>query len=239
MGSPAAARRRLSQALLELTGAVRIRTDVERKRLHDLPAAARDRDGIDAGLLCGPRRRARPICERCSWRESQRAAGWRVIVDAAFLKRWQRQLFRDLASESCVPFIIVDFVAEDATLRERITQRLHDPHEASDADLAVLEHQVQTQEQLTPDELDDTVVYDAQRPLAEARLPELWRGVLDRLAAAPRRRPCSESGWPAEGADPGSLRKWHSCRGRKATRNRRSRFEPVETHMSWVFLTDH
>ena len=30
----------LSQALLELIGAVRIRTDVERKRLHDLPAAA-------------------------------------------------------------------------------------------------------------------------------------------------------------------------------------------------------
>jgi uncharacterized protein len=30
----------LSQALLEMIGAVRIRTDVERKRLHGLPAVA-------------------------------------------------------------------------------------------------------------------------------------------------------------------------------------------------------
>ena len=40
----------LSQALLELIGVVRIRTDVERKRLHGLLAAARDRTGIEGGL---------------------------------------------------------------------------------------------------------------------------------------------------------------------------------------------
>ena len=108
-----------------------------------------------------------------------------MIIDAAFLKRWQRQLFRDLASESGIGFTIVDFVAATATLHDRIMQRLLDPHEASDADLAILEHQVQTQEQLALDELDDTVIYDAQRALAEARLPESWRAVLDRLAAAP------------------------------------------------------
>jgi predicted kinase len=108
-----------------------------------------------------------------------------VIIDATFLKRWQRQLFRDLASESGIRFTIVDFVAATATLRDRIAQRLLDPHEASDADLAILEHQVQMQEQLAPDELDDTVLYDAQRALAEARLPESWHAVLDRLAAAP------------------------------------------------------
>ena len=112
-------------------------------------------------------------------------AGFRVIVDAAFLKRWQRRLFRDLASELGIPFIIVDFMAEEATLRERLTRRLRDAHEASDADLTVLEHQMRTQEALGPDELGDTVVYEAQSPLFEARQPAQWRGVLDRLARSP------------------------------------------------------
>ena len=67
-------------------------------------------------------------------------------------------------------------------MRERIARRLHDAHEVSDADLTVLEHQLQTREALASDELDDTVFYEAQAPLVEARLPERWRGVLDRLA---------------------------------------------------------
>jgi aminoglycoside phosphotransferase family enzyme/predicted kinase len=174
----------LSQALLEMIGAVRIRTDVERKRLHGLPAAARERSGLDAGLYA-PEATRETYLRALQLARGATAAGWRVIVDAAFLKRWQRQLFRDLASELGVPFIVVSFVAEDATLRKRIARRVHDAHEVSDADLAVLEHQLQTQEPLAPDELGDTVVYDAQAALADAQLPARWRGVLDRLAPAP------------------------------------------------------
>jgi predicted kinase len=181
----------LSQALLELIGAVRIRTDVERKRLHDLPATVRGRNGIDADVYA-PETTRETYLRALQLARVASSAGWTVIIDAAFLKRWQRQLFRDLASESGIRFTIVDFVAATATLRERIMQRLLDPHESSDADLAILEHQVQTQEQLAPDELDDTVLYDAQRALAEARLPESWRAVLDRLAAAPTAELCRE-----------------------------------------------
>jgi aminoglycoside phosphotransferase family enzyme/predicted kinase len=192
----------LSQALLELIGAVRIRTDVERKRLHNLPAAARGSNGIDAGLYA-PEATRETYLHALQLARVASAAGWRVIVDAAFLKRWQRQLIRDLASESGIRFTIVDFVAATATLRDRITQRLHDPHEASDADLAVLEQQVQTQERLAPDELHDTVVYDAQRPLGEARLAESWGGVLARLAAAPAADAVAKAAGPAEGVGPG------------------------------------
>ncbi len=190
----------LSQALLEMIGAVRIRTDVERKRLHSLPAAARDRTGIDAGLSA-PEATRETYLRALQLARAATTAGCKVIVDAAFLERWQRRLFRDLASELGIPFIVVTFVAEDATLRERIARRLHDVHEASDADLAVLEHQVQTQEPLAPDELGDTVVYQAQAPLGEAQLPARWRRVLDRLAPAPS----SAAGRAAvaEAADPG------------------------------------
>jgi predicted kinase len=113
------------------------------------------------------------------------AAGWKVIVDAAFLMRWQRRLFRDMASELGIPFIVVTLVAPDATLRERITRRLDDAHEASDANLAVLEHQLQTQEPLAPDEIGETLIYEAQAPLAKEQLEARLRGVFDRLAAAP------------------------------------------------------
>jgi aminoglycoside phosphotransferase family enzyme/predicted kinase len=170
----------LSQFLLEMIGAVRIRTDVERKRLHGLPAAARDRTGVEVGLYT-PEATRETYLQALQWTRGMTAADFRVIVDATFLKRWQRRLFRDFASELGIPFIIVDFVTEDATLRERVARRLNYAHEASDADLAVLEHQMRRREPLAPDELVDTVVYDAQSPLVEAQLPARWRGVLDRL----------------------------------------------------------
>jgi len=227
----------LSQVLLELIGAVRIRTDVERKRLHDLPAAARRGNGIDAGLYA-PETTRETYLRALQLARVASAAGWRVIIDAAFLRRWQRQLFRDLASESGVGFTIVDFVAATATLRDRVRQRLHDPREASDADVAVLEHQVRTQERLAPDELDDTVVYDAQRPLAEARLPECWHGVLDRLAAITAAGIAAKAPGPAEGTDPGLAAKVAFLSRVESYPEPTTAVRPIETHMSWVFLTD-
>jgi predicted kinase len=170
----------LSQALLEMIGAVRIRTDVERKRLHGLPAATRGNAGNDVGLYA-PETTRETYLQALKWTRVATLAGFRVIVDAAFLKGWQRRLFRDLASELGVPFILVHFVAEDATLRERVARRLDDVHEASDADLRVLEHQIRTREPLAPDELGDTIVYETESPLAEARQPARWQAVIDRL----------------------------------------------------------
>jgi aminoglycoside phosphotransferase family enzyme/predicted kinase len=194
----------LSQALLEMIGAVRIRTDVERKRLHGLPPGARERSGIDAGLYA-PAATRETYLRALQLARGAAAAGCNVIVDAAFLQRWQRRLFRDLASKLDIPFIVVSFVAQNAALRDRIARRLHDAREASDADLAVLEHQLQTQEPLAPDELGDTVIYDAQATLGEARLPARWRGVLDRLARAPSavaERPTQQARTAADGRLP-------------------------------------
>jgi uncharacterized protein len=205
----------LSQALLEMIGAVRIRTDVERKRLHGLPAVARDRTGIEAGLYM-PEATRETYLQALQLTRGATAAGFRVIVDATFLQRWQRRLFRDLAHELGIPFIIVNFVTENATLRERIMRRLRDAHEASDADLTVLEHQMRTREPLAPDELGDTVVYEAQSPLVEAQLPARWRGVLDRLARAPC---AAERAALVVAADPGRTKRDSSQGSRKTCRS--------------------
>jgi aminoglycoside phosphotransferase family enzyme/predicted kinase len=175
----------LSQPLLELLRAVRIRTDVERKREHGFSPLERKRDGLDAGLYAPEatestygrvRALARDVVE----------AGYAVIVDAAFLKRWQRDLFRRLASELDVPFAIVSFSAPESALRERIERRAAAANDASDATLAVLEYQLRTEDVLAPDEQNDTIVYDSTLPLARSREPSAWDAVLERIGARAR-----------------------------------------------------
>jgi len=175
----------LSQSLLELIGAVRVRTDVERKRLHGLAAGARSASGVGQGLYTADATRETYRRARALTRDV--VDGGRVaVVDAAFLLRWQRDLFRQLAVELDVPFVIVDLVAAEATLRERIRERGRQGRDASEADIAVLERQLQTQEPLAPDEAAHVVGYDAELPLAHSTAPDAWRAVIERLAPHPQ-----------------------------------------------------
>jgi uncharacterized protein len=171
----------LSQSLLETIGAVRIRTDVERKRPHRLPPTDRGTAGIDAGLYA-PEATQRTYLRALALARMSALAGYVTIVDAAFLRCWQRQLFRELATELDVSFFIVSFAAKESTLRERIKRRLADVSDASDADLAVLEHQLRTQEPLAADEYAEMVAYDAEIPLEDAPSPTRWNDIVDRLA---------------------------------------------------------
>jgi len=170
----------LTQEFLELTGAVRIRTDVERKRLHGLAGEERTGSAIATGLYT-------PEATRATYRRVLTdthcvvAAGDIAVVDAAFLHRWQRDLFRQLAAELGIPFVIVAFAATEATLRRRLAQRSREGGGASDADAAVLEHQLRTQEMLAPDEQSFVVGFDAEAPRHRANDPKVWRPVLARL----------------------------------------------------------
>jgi aminoglycoside phosphotransferase family enzyme/predicted kinase len=173
----------LSQALLETVGAVRIRSDVERKRLHGLGTLERGRDGIDRGLYAAGATEA-TYQELAAQARQVVGAGFVAIIDATFLKRWQRDLFRNLAAELGVALVIVDFVASDSTLRGRISQRAANGSDASDANLAVLDHQLRSREPLAPQEQPFVVTYDAKAPLEQARQPDAWRVVRERIDAA-------------------------------------------------------
>ena len=76
-----------------------------------------------------------------------------VIIDATFLLKWQREIFKDLANRLQVPFRILAFDADLSRLRRRVAQRLSNSHDASDADLEVLESQLKNQQHLEADEL--------------------------------------------------------------------------------------
>lgn len=142
----------LTQSLLQEQGMVRLRSDVERKRLAGLEAAARSGGGIAQGLYA-PEFGRRTYEHLAYLAECLLDAGWPVVVDAACLARWQRDLFRDLAQRRAVPFRILDMQADPATLRERVRLRTVQGSDASEADLRVLEHQLATAQPLDADEL--------------------------------------------------------------------------------------
>jgi predicted kinase len=122
--------------LLCAAGAVRVRSDVERKRLYGLDPPARsaalglDIYGAQATLRTFERLRA---CARDAL-----LAGYPVIVDAAFLRGAERRSFEALAAELRVPFTILDCRATPATLRRRVAERDAAGTDASEASLAIL-----------------------------------------------------------------------------------------------------
>ncbi|HEY0665596.1 MAG TPA: AAA family ATPase, partial [Gallionella sp.] len=143
----------LSQSLLQEHGMVRLRSDVERKRLAGLAATAASGSGIASGLYT-PDASRRTYMHLAALAEALLVARWPVIVDAAFLARWQRDLFRDLAQRLALPFRILDIQSDHATLRERIVRRSAMGTDASEAGLDALQHQIATAEPLEPDELE-------------------------------------------------------------------------------------
>ena len=141
----------VSQAVLEGFGAVRVRSDVERKRMRGIAPLARS-SGVVADGLYAPRETEATYGRLRELARSIVGAGFTAIVDATFLKRANRDAFRALADELDVPFAILALDASEATLRERIVRRRTQGTDASDADLAVLAWQIATREALTTDE---------------------------------------------------------------------------------------
>jgi uncharacterized protein len=173
----------LTQSLLERIGAIRLRTDVERKRRHGLRADEKSRSGLDSDLYA-PNETRKTYQHLLDAAQRVVASGFPAIIDGAFLRRWQRDLFRDFAATLEVPFIILDVCADELTLRARVRKREAGGADASEAGVAVLEHQLRTQEPIGPDERAGVVVYDGALPLAHASRDDAWRAIIDRLRPA-------------------------------------------------------
>jgi aminoglycoside phosphotransferase family enzyme/predicted kinase len=169
----------VSQQVLESFAAIRLRSDVERKRLYGLAPGAASGSTIDQGIY------SREAGER-TYEHLARlagellAAGELVVVDAAFLERRRRERFRRLAAGHGAAFLILDLAADEALLRERVTQRTHAGTDASEATLDVLARQSTSHEPLTPDESGHVLTLDARRTPPAAELADRIRR---RLAA--------------------------------------------------------
>ncbi len=123
---------------------VLIRSDVERKRLFGLAP-----EDISGGAIYTPEATDRTYGRLAEIAKGALTAGWSVIVDAAFLRRTQRDSFRALAANMNLPFAILACEASPDKLRRRLRARRKD---ASEATVEVLESQMEWAEGLTEEE---------------------------------------------------------------------------------------
>ncbi|MES2841845.1 MAG: AAA family ATPase [Pseudomonadota bacterium] len=131
--------------------AVRLRSDVERKRLHGLSATQASGSGLNTGLY-SPQAHGDTYAHLLERARHLLQEGWSVLVDAAFLRRHEREAFHALAQALACPFHILATEAPLDTLRERINARQRRGGDASEATVAVLEQQLGWLEPLSVDE---------------------------------------------------------------------------------------
>ncbi len=154
----------ISNWLAEQMMAIRIRSDVERKRLFPTERYSEQASQITYNHLAGM---AKHLLR----------SGFSVIIDATFLAQWQRQLFMQLAKSQQAPMVIIDCRAEESQLVERIRQRCERGGDASEADLGVLKLQQEKCQPLMSSELERTIVVDSE----SFPPPGLMATVLQRL----------------------------------------------------------
>jgi aminoglycoside phosphotransferase family enzyme/predicted kinase len=155
-GVSASGKSTVSQQLVDHMGAIRVRSDIERKRLFRLDPDEHAQSAVGDGLYT----------EKGSERTYQKlqqlaaqifAAGYSVIVDAAFLQQQQRLPFVRLAQKLGLAYVILQTSAPAEVLRQRIVSREHGP---SDANLDVLEYQLARWQELDTDELAHAITLD-------------------------------------------------------------------------------
>ncbi len=158
-----------TEQLVDLSGAIRLRSDVERKRLFDLNAEARAGDQVKEGLY-------KADVSKNTYDQLERLsrliinAGYPVIVDATFLEKEKRDQFKKLAEELTLPFHILDFTASISTLEKRIIKRNSIGKDASDADLAVLKHQLGNNDPINEEEKQNTLIINTEKSLNPAEI---------------------------------------------------------------------
>ncbi|WP_367065846.1 AAA family ATPase [Oryzisolibacter sp. LB2S] len=153
-------------------GAVRLRSDVERKRLYGLaPLADSAAQGLD---IYTPEASRRTFAHLAQQARAVLLAGWPVIVDAAFLRRAEREQFHALARGLGLPFAILHCHAAPDSLRARVQRRLAAGTDPSEADLAVLARQQQHAEPLAPEELPHVMDLATDQPWDAGALWQRW-----------------------------------------------------------------
>jgi aminoglycoside phosphotransferase family enzyme/predicted kinase len=177
-GLPGSGKTTFAQYVIEQLGAVRIRSDVERKRMFGLSVLdSSHRSGVD---IYSREATAQTYARLLALARELLQAGHTVVVDAAFLRSDEREQFRALAREVASPFIIATLAADENTLRDRLRQRRHD---ASEADVNVLEKLQTVQQPLTAPERQVALRFSTLRPPGSGENARSWRSLLKFVCA--------------------------------------------------------
>lgn len=133
--------------LAERLPAIRIASDIERKRLAGLEALARTHSQPSGGIYSEDFTLQTYALLR-DLAEQILKAGFSVILDATFLRKVQRDACCELAVRLGLSFFILDFHASEAVLRGRIAWRAEQGVDPSETNQSVLTHQIAIAEDL-------------------------------------------------------------------------------------------
>lgn len=162
--------------LVEASGAIRLRSDVERKRLFGLAPEQRS-EPRDSGELYSTGMSQQTFRRLAELAESVLQAGFPVIVDGTFLHREVRDDFRRLAGRLGIPFAILACGADIQVLRSRLVARERGAADASEAGVAVMEQQALQLEAPAGEELHYVLEVESGQEAAE-----LWDALRRKLA---------------------------------------------------------
>lgn len=153
----------VSEALVERLGAVRIRSDVERKRLAE---------SRDTRTLYSEGVNEQTYARLAELADVILAAGYPVIVDATHLQRAQRSQSRQAIESQGVPCAILHCHAPLDTIEIRLNERQRKGADPSDADIHVVNLQLQQLEPLDDEERQMTLSVATDRPDSLDQLTE-------------------------------------------------------------------
>lgn len=172
-GVSAVGKSHVAMRLVEALGAIRVRSDVERKRLFG-EQQQQSAGQLQAGIYDQDASRAtyQRLHELAA---IILRAGFPVVLDATYLKLAQRQAAAQVANETGVPFLILDCQAPDAVIASWLAQRQTEANDPSDATLEVVKAQQASREPLSAEELPHCKRVDTQESASMDQLIEQIR----------------------------------------------------------------
>ncbi|RMT78861.1 bifunctional aminoglycoside phosphotransferase/ATP-binding protein [Pseudomonas viridiflava] len=142
-GVSAVGKSHVAMRLVDALGAIRLRSDVERKRLFADQNTALYGEQASSATYDRLHELAGKVLR----------AGFGVVIDATYLKHEQRVAAAKVAETTGVPFLILDCEAPDAVIEGWLEQRQAQNTDPSDATMDVIKAQQASREPLTAEEV--------------------------------------------------------------------------------------
>lgn len=150
-GVSAVGKSHVAMRLVEALGAIRLRSDVERKRLFGEQKDA-DLGKLSAGIY-NQDASAATYQRLHQLADAALHAGFPVVIDATYLKQAQREAASQIAEACGAPFLILECSAPDEVIASWLERRKAAGNDPSDANMDVVRAQQASREALSDDEL--------------------------------------------------------------------------------------
>jgi uncharacterized protein len=169
----------LSSRIMLSLPAIRARSDIERRRLAGIGESTRSGSAIGRGIY-STAMTSKTYERLLQAARSALQSGIDVILDGSFLRRSDRARARRVAEDCRAAFLIVEARASRDVLMERVTRRIREGRDASEADSDVLDHQFRIAEELDEAERTQALQFDTGSETDPAEFIDRVRAAIGR-----------------------------------------------------------